>query len=336
MKKNQKNIQAKLRRQVFDVRQYWNIHYTERYANGTEKDFKVFIKAKSYESAKHILKTRLLEDDPQIKIKAVLGFMFHSGYKNANNIKLRTKEWEEIRTASFPNVNNCLYKHEVERGGGKSNRFNKTDYGHLTSIGFKSGKENWSHVNRKGVIKPLKERDGMIYSGKWVKWDKVLMDQTRKQIIHALVKYNGNRSKAAISLGVSRHKFYKLMAKFPKINWNKEYPKEKPPPPIVSTEVRSNAAKKAMKTRMEKGLVPFSNLTKDSIKKRTESLKKTLGDKKAKRLEEFIPKAKNALLKNGNTRRLAANHLGISPGHFTKLLKQTSSQVDWDKEFPWK
>jgi hypothetical protein len=334
--KSEKNIQLKFRRKVFDVHQYWNINYTERYSNGSEKDFKTFIKAKSYESAKRTLKERLLEDDPEIKVKAIIGFMFHSNYKSSSNIKLRTKEWEEIRSASFPNVNNCLYKYEVERGEGKSNRFNKTDYDHVRSIGFKSGKKNWSHINRKGVVKPLKDREGMIYSGKWVKWDKVLMDQTRKQIIHALVKCNGNRSRAALFLGVSRHKFYSLMAKFPKINWNEEYPKEKRTPPIVSPEVRVSAGKKSIKTRMENGFVPFSNLTEEDINRRTEALKETNRKKRAKRLKEFIPQAKNALMKNNNARSLAASHLGLSSGHFSKLLKQTSDQVDWGKEFPLK
>ena len=66
-----KNIQAKYRREVFNVHQYWNINYTEKYFNGVEKDFKTFIKAKSYESAKEILGKRLLQEDPSIKVKAV-------------------------------------------------------------------------------------------------------------------------------------------------------------------------------------------------------------------------------------------------------------------------
>jgi len=61
MKKN-KNIQAKFRRQYFRTDQYWNINYTESYQNGSESDFKTFIKARSYESAKDFLRKRILEE----------------------------------------------------------------------------------------------------------------------------------------------------------------------------------------------------------------------------------------------------------------------------------
>jgi hypothetical protein len=219
-----KNIQAKYRREVFNVHQYWNINYTEKYFNGVEKDFKTFIKAKSYESAKEILGKRLLQEDPSIKVKAVQGFMFHKNYKNTFNIKLRTKEWEQIRSASFPNENDVLYKHEVPRAPGKSNRFNKTDMKHIRAIGFKGGKKNWSHLHRKGKTLPIKDREGMIYKGHWIPWNKDLMKKTRQQLIHAFIKTNGNRSKAAKHLGISRNKLYDLMAKFPAIDWNTEYP----------------------------------------------------------------------------------------------------------------
>ena len=74
-----KNIQAKFRKETFRTDQYWNINYTELYLNGEELDFKTFIKARSYASAKHILKKRLGEDEDVVKIKAVHGFMFHKG-----------------------------------------------------------------------------------------------------------------------------------------------------------------------------------------------------------------------------------------------------------------
>jgi hypothetical protein len=223
-----KNIQAKFRREKFRTDQYWNMNYTESYQDGRELDFKTFIKARSYESAKHILKKRIAEDDQKIKVKALIGFMFHKDYKSANNLKLRFKEWEQIRSASFPNQNNVLYKLEVKRGDGKTNRFNRTDYDHLQTIGFKEGKDNWSHINLKGKSLPLEDREGMIYQGKWIPWDKNIMNSTRQDLIDALIQTEGNRLKAAATLGVSRTKFYKLMAKFPRIDWNKEYPTPKP------------------------------------------------------------------------------------------------------------
>ena len=136
------NIQAKFRRQSFNDPQYWNINYTEHDPSGAQVDYKVFIKAKSYEEAKHFLQKRLKEQDPPCKAKAIQGFMFHSGYKNASNVKLGIKEWEQIRSASFPNANNLLYKLEVPRDPKKTNRFNTTDYDHMKTIGFKKGKDN--------------------------------------------------------------------------------------------------------------------------------------------------------------------------------------------------
>ena len=51
-----KSLQAKFRAKTFQFHQYWNIGYTERYKNGEEQDFKTFIRAKSFASAKKILK----------------------------------------------------------------------------------------------------------------------------------------------------------------------------------------------------------------------------------------------------------------------------------------
>ena len=223
-----KNIQAKYRKQFFDVPQYWNISYTEKYSNKTEKDFKTFIKARSYESAKIILLDRLREDDPEIKIKSIHGHKFHDKYKDSNNVKLRTVEWEQIRSASFPNQNNTLFKLEVPRAEGKSNRFNWTNHEHLKTIGFKKGKDNWSSINVKGKTLPKEERAGMVYKGKWIRWNKEIMDKTRKSLISALIMDEGNRSKAARRLNISRHKFYSLLEKFPEINWRKDYPPKHP------------------------------------------------------------------------------------------------------------
>jgi len=330
-----KNIQAKYRREVFNVHQYWNINYTEKYFNGLEKDFKTFIKAKSYESAKDILRTRLSQEDPSVSIKAVQGFMFHKNYKNACNVKLRQKEWEQIRQASFPNENNVLYKLEVPRPEGNSNRFNKTNFEQLKTIGFKKGKENWSHIHRKGKILPLEKRDGMIYKGKWIKWDKDLMKQARQKIIGALIKANGNRTEAAKLIGVGRRKLYDLMAQFPKIDWKKDYP---PPKPFstakpASREVRSQSQKKSMAKRMAEGFKPFQ-LSKEGEKKRIEKRTATARRKRQEYLNSMIPKIKKAFIANNNKRKASAESLGISTSCLCKIMRQTKDKVDWKREFP--
>lgn len=330
-----KNIQAKFRKEQFRTDQYWNINYTEQYQDGVELDFKTFIKARSYQSAKHFLKKRIAEDDPTTKVKAVQGFMFHKDYKNANNLKIRVKEWEQIRAASFPNQNNVLYKLEIERAAGKTNRFNQTDYDHIKSIGFKKGKGNWSHINRKGKTLAPADREGMIYQGKWIPWDKSIMDSTRQDLIDSLIKTEGNRAKAADFLGMSRTKFYNLMAKFPKINWNKEYP---PPKPFstarkASREVRSKVQKEVMKKKMAEGFEPFP-LSKIDDKKRRDKIKQTKCDGKQKRLNGLIPRIKGALDQNNNSRKGAAEHLGMKRSYLAKAMWQTKHIVDWLKDYP--
>ena len=334
MKKN-KNIQAKFRRQYFKTDQYWNINYTERYQNGSESDFKTFIKARSYESAKDFLRKRILEEGSGIKVKAIQGFMFHGNYKNANNVKLRLKEWEQIRSASFPNENNVLYKLEIPRDPNKTNRFNKTDYDHMKSIGFKKGKDNWSHIHNKGKTRAIEDREGMIYRGKWVKWDKQIMDTARKMIINALIKTEGNRSKAAEHLNMSRNGFYNLMSKFPNIDWNKEYPTPKPfsNSKKASKELRSKVQKEVMKKQIAKGFKPFP-LSKEADKRRREKINKTKRDSRKKFLDSFIPKAKEALLKSNNSRKDAAKLLGVRGSYLSKVMRQTKDRVDWLKEFP--
>jgi transcriptional regulator with GAF, ATPase, and Fis domain len=333
--KRRKNIQAQFRKEIFKTDQYWNLNYTERYRTGIEADFKAFIKARSYDAAKEILRKRIAEDDPTTKIKAVQGFMFHKNYKNANNLKIGLKEWEQIRSASFPNENNVLYKLEIERAEGKTNRFNKTDFEHIKTIGFKKGEENWSRIHNKGKTLPLKDREGMVYRGKWVKWDKNLMKATRQQIIDALIHTEGNRLKAAAYLGVSRNKFYNLMSKFPQIDWNKEYPTPKPfsTAKKASFELRSKVQKEVMRKQIAKGFKPFP-LSKEDDKKRRDKINATKKAQTEKRFKDLIPKIKKALRENKNIRKAAAKSLGIKSSYLSKLMHQTKGRVNWSKEFP--
>ena len=329
------NAQKKFRTKTFATHQYWNINYTEHLRDGSQKDYKVFIKAKSYEEAKRLLQDRLSYQDPPAVAKAIQGFMFHKNYKGKNNVRLGIKQWQQIREASFPNPNNLLYKLEVPRPAEKSNRFNATDHEHLSKIGFKKGKENWSTINRKGIILPLEDREGMIYHGKWVKWNKVAMDSTRKSLISALIKCNGNRSKAAKKLGISRHKIYCLMAKFPSIDWQKDYPPAKPFSGAAKPDKKllSIVQKKVMKKRMAGGFKPF-NLSPDIEKKRIKNLKKSRREKREEYLNSIVPNIKKALDRFCNHRTRAAKHLGMKPGTLFKIMKESSHIVNWSEEYP--
>lgn len=329
------NIQSNSRKKTFTTSQYWNINYTEYLPTGEETDYKLFIKAYSYDQAKYFLRKRLEEQDPPAKAKALHGFIFHKNYKNAYNVKLGVAEWEQIRSASFPNANNILYKLEIPRDPKKTNRFNSTDLEHIKKIGFKSGKDNWSHIHRKGVIRPISERKGMIYKGTWKKWDKALMDVTRKSLIQALTLHGGNRSKAAIHLNVSRHKFYNLMAKFPEIDWAKDYPVIRGAPPPIPTEQRSAIGKEQMKKRMEQGHRPF-NLSPEARDKQLVNMKKTKKAQQEKRWNKLIPKVKDALDRHSNCRSKSADYLGMGRSALTKFLRKTKHIVDWPKLYPSK
>ena len=338
MDKRRKNKQYRARRKTYQVHQYWNINYTEKYSDGSEKDFKTFIKAKSYAFAKEILLKRLKEDDPNIKIKAVQGFLFHKKYKTKGRQGLKIIDWELIRKASFPNQNNALFKHEIPRPEHKTNRFNSTDYEHLKKIGFQSGEENWSKINIKGKILPLGERSHMIFKGKWIPWDKTSRENTRQEIIDALIKAKNVRQNAAKVLNISRNKLYKLMSRFPEIDWDKEYPKPKPfenakkPDPKVLSE----ALKKSMKKRMENGEVPF-NLTPEQVKKRDNNREKAYKRRRKEREERLksqIPLVKEALAVCDNKRNKAAEFLGWKISYLAKFMRLSKHLVNWSKEFP--
>jgi DNA-binding protein Fis len=337
MKRGRKkhNIQTKARRKHFDFHQYWNISYTERYSDGTEKDFKTFIRAKSYALAKDVLKRRIKEDDPSIKLKAIQGFMFHNNYKSDTGKTLGIEEWEQIKNSAFPNSSNTVFKFHVPRPDWKSNRFNATNHEHLKTIGFKKGDENWSTIHRKGKSLPYELREGKIWVGhEWREWDKHEMEDTKKRIISALILHGNNRTAAAKDLGINRNSLYKLMRRITGVDWNKEYPIVRLAPPIIPTEQRSAIQKKVMAKKMESGYIPFSHLTEEQEAKKRLSIKETFRKKREKKLNEFIPLAKKALSECENSRSKAADMMGIKRSYFSKMMRQTKHIVNWSKDFP--
>ena len=330
-----KSIQAKFRAKTFQFHQYWNISYTEKYKNGEEKDFKTFIRAKSFSSAKKILKLRLEEEDPFIKIKAIQGFMFHKDYKSDNGKKLGLEEWNQIRTAAFPNTSNVIFKHFMPRPDWKSNRFNATDHEHLKTIGFQKGPNNWSTLNRKGKSLAMELRQGKMWTGsEWVDWDKEDMNRIKNAIISALIKHDNIRLRAAKELGMNRNCLYKVMSRIVGVDWKKDYPPPRLAPPRVPKEQRSATQKRVMQEMMANGHKPFSNLTEDQKAKRLKNMLAAKKKKTQKRLDYYVPKMKESLDACGNSRKLAAEHLGLKIAHFRKLIHETQHIVDWAKEYP--
>lgn len=334
-----KNPQANFRRTKFPYNQHWKLQYTEMYEDDSEKDFLCFIKAKSYDIAKDILVRKSIEVNPSVKIKAIQGFMFHKDFKFKSGHKLEVNMWSYIKSASFPNISNTLFKKEIPRDSSKSNRFNTTDINHIKKIGFKKGKDNWAYRNRKGVVLPLEDRKGMIYRGKWVKWDKDEIKRTKHSIISALISHDNNRTRAAESLGIRRNALHKIMSRIPDIDWSKEYPPPKPfsnRKPLTAKQIlaRSKIQTKIMKDRAKKGIKPFSHLTKADHRKRFENTQKTLKKRIELRVKEWVPKIKSALELNSNIRRHAAKSMGISTCCLNKWMRKTSHVVDWPKEYP--
>lgn len=330
------NCQKAFRKKVFSFSQYWLMYYTERYSDKSEKDYATFIKARSYSLAKIILLEKVKEDHPNVKVKAVLGYMLHKKYKHTNtNQLLSVSDWENIRQSAFPNVSNFLFKKHLPRPEGYTNRFNKSSAKDCKNIGFKKGAENWSSKNRKGVCKKFNERQGLIWNGdKWIKWDKQEMRQTKNRIIHALVLNNNSRKKAAEYLNIGRSTLYRLMIRCETRDWwNNEYPYERPMPPQVSKEQRSATQKKVMKKRKENG-VPCFNKSAQTEAKRLKNLKVAISKKRDKNRKALIPKIKKALSDNNNIRSLAAKSLNIKVDRFSAWLLRTKQWVDWSKEYP--
>ena len=334
--KKKKNLQTKARTTVFSVVQPWIIYYTENHSDNSEKDFFTFIKSRSFDSAKKFLKEKYKEDDASIKIKAVQGFLLHKDYKNTKiSLKLDIKGWDMVNSACFPNINNFLFKKEIPRPEGYSNRFNKTNLDHLKSIGFKKGADNWSRKYRKGAHLPLDQRQGKRWTGdKWVKIDEDELASIKTKIIIALENNNNNRFHSAKSLGVCRNKFYKLMKTIHPLSWwNENYPKPKQIPPRIPTAERSAKQKEVMAIRKAKGEKFFDKSEKSEIK-RLAALRKSRQKSVAEYRQSLIPKIKNALTQNNNHRPSAAKFLNIGRSTMTKWLQVTSEYVNWEKEYP--
>jgi DNA-binding protein Fis len=328
--KPSKGRQAKYRRTTFPRPQYWNINYTEKHSCGSEKDFKTIIFARSYNLAVHMLEQKLKEPDPLLKIKAVHGFMFHKDYHSAAIGRLGVKEWEEIRRSAFPNENNFLFKLEIPRPEGYTNRFNKTDFEQLKNIGFSKGESNWSVRNRKGKTLPIEERTHKTWKGRWVDWDPLLRQAAKHKLMEALIKSKNNRTHAAKYLGVHRNKIYKLFRKFPEVDWEKEYPAPPPPRPSVSYSY-------SMKKRMDDGEVPFeSGQSPEAQAKRITNMTRAKRAKRKETIEEMLPKIDSALKETGGNRSKASDLLGLSPSVFGKLLRATQDQINWSKKYPSK
>ena len=335
--RKKKSSQYYFRRKVFSYTQYWLLYYTERYSDKTEKDFATFIEAKSYDLAKSILINKTKELDKSIKVKAILGYMLHKDYISDRlaHRKLKIGDWDLVKSSSFPNINNVLFKKELPRKEGYTNRFNKATAEDTKGKGFKTGDDNWSRKHRKGKFLPLHERKGKKWTGdKWIDWDKNEMLKTKAKIIDALVQNKNNRKAAAEYLGIGRNSFYKLMARCEaKDWWDQKYPIAKRIPPRVSREERSKTQARVMADRRAKGEV-FFDKGKIAESKRIANLQEAKAKQRDEYRQSLIPKIRKALSENNSIRSAAARSIGVKISTFRAWMLRTKKWVDWNNEYP--
>lgn len=213
--------QLKFRKTIFQYDQYWNIHYTELFADGKEKDFKTVIKARSADLAKRYLKKKVSQDSPKSKIKSFTVFMFHRNGE-VNGINLSTEDWSLIRKCSFPNEVNILFKYENPRPKGYTNRFNSQAQGKNPRNGFKKGH---AYIAPKKLY-TKEEKSKMKYEGGWRPWPKAEREALKEKIIYNFKLNKNSRIKTAKALGFTSSRALKklLDEKFIEINWAKEFP----------------------------------------------------------------------------------------------------------------
>lgn len=257
MRKKRKS-QVMFRKTVFQFDQYWSIHYTEKYSDGKEKDFKAVIKARSSELAKEILIKKTKEDFPAVKVKAITAFMFHKDGE-INGIHLNMDDWALIRQASFPNEVNIIFKYSQPRPKGYSNRFNKMS-GSRTGL-FKKGNDFRRNNYHKQYTR--KEKSKMIFKGKWVPWSESEREALKERIIFLFKAFGNNRTVVSERLGLASTKSLKklLCEKFIEIDWEKDFP---PPEPSLrlgrSPLAEQNRVKNLRKRKSKDSQIYYESL----------------------------------------------------------------------------
>tara|TARA_X000000950_G_scaffold43209_2_gene48490 strand:- start:41545 stop:42414 length:870 start_codon:yes stop_codon:yes gene_type:complete len=239
--RKKKSIQVKLRSKIFSFDQYWCLHFTEKYVDGSEKDFKCVIKARSADFAKKILSLKIKFDQPKTKVKSISAYMFRKN-SEINTKLLNLKDWDCIKKCSFPNELDILFKYNHPRPSGYTNRFNSQS---SPKNRFQKGEDARRFPNKKNYTR--EEKAHMLYDGSWQPWPKKDRDGLLEKVIILFKLHNNVRSKVAENLGISIKELKSLLnKKFIEINWEKDYP--------VSHEIKDEHRLLLKKAREEKTL----------------------------------------------------------------------------------
>ena len=290
--KKKKSMQQQFRSKDFKFDQYWNVHFTEKYKDGSEKDFKTVVKSRSALLAKEILTKKSKEDDNSVKIKSISCFMFHRNGE-VNSVSLNIQDWSLIRKCSFPNEVNILFKHHKPRPEGYSNRFNALT-GTKKTYFSKKFHEVRKSLNEEKYTK--EEKSKMVYKGRWIAWPESEREALKERIILLLRANNNNRNVVSTKLGYANSRsLRKLMTEqFIEVDWDKDFPINK-----------------------ECGWFHADPLT---VQKRLKGLKESANLRHIELCKNLLPEVKK-LFESGMPRYKIAEKLGRAKNTINKVLK---------------
>jgi hypothetical protein len=344
------------RKHTFQHNQYWCLVYTECYKGGKERDFKIFVKARSSDLALNILMLRLQEDDTFLKVRSVTTSIVHDCWHVGDlGRKLSVKEWESIRNVSFPNDWNRIFKFEKKRTKDQFNRFNVP---HKTlpkehNRKFQKASKKMVEKYLVGSFKPACPKLRKIcYSDEYCENSSrrrgyaSLQNKDHKEMELAYLKkimkkYHGNVNWAADATSISaetpigvesaRRSLRNALKRFPEVDWHKEFPLTRRRVCEKNAMDNPESRAKLSQSLRKIGHKPPPNIKgTEQYKKWRASSDATWKVKKAKLYSDWKKRLAEALRKHNNKRLEASGELGISKPHFSRLLRRFAAE---DEEF---
>ncbi|MDA1237314.1 MAG: hypothetical protein O3A15_00010 [Proteobacteria bacterium] len=348
--KTSKFKQKKVRRQKFAHDQYWFISYTEIYKNSKERDFKTIVKARSAELARKILTERLEENDLFLKVKSFTISMIHGKWQMASlNKPLSISQWESIRSISFPNDWNKLFKFEKERLKGQLTRFNggPKNLSEENKNRLRKAVKNLNKEYIKNSFKPLcPDLTEECNSEKYLKENKIIKGhasfnnpkhkQMELDFIKSLMrKCGGNIQYASEQAGVSRSVMRRALDRFPKVDWKKDFPLTfKRGQDYSFTKTPEYKAKMSKITKDRKWRPPPNKKGTEAYEKWKKSITPTLESKKLKIKKAHKDNIIKFMRETGFNRKKTAELMGISKLYLENLIYRFKKEdEDFSNEF---
>lgn len=200
-------------------------YLTVEYHLGTQEDYTTYTRGKCLSDITESIEKYFKEElNPLNTVKYIRIYKLECG-KKFNSIEIDNKIWGCLLQIAYPNANNKLVLTKVGEKRTTKHRCNHSLPKNGTNNGFKRGKENWAYIHKKGISKPWHKRRNIRYRGKWVEVSEEEILREENELKEALLKANGDRSKAAKILKINRNTLYSRMRRHPDIDWNKLIPK---------------------------------------------------------------------------------------------------------------